>query len=615
MKWPVGLTSVLLLVGSASAQIPIYSYEESRELAQTGQLKAPFHIQGAGGATAWWHDPVNFRFKESQAFSRAWILIRSIDAQVSVYGWLACNGKTIEPGWEYFCINNSSPDAHYSYRSTSDSFIVLSHPAVRPVYSSFNESEPNNSPDTARPISHGELVSGETACKTRSDPDYFKIEVQRPSTMMIWRSGGGRVSVYPEYNTSSGWELAAIPDVDDRFSRTSAPSMISVYSGTYFVEVDNSGGTYLDCLDNDYWLLVYLSSEIIAEAELQTETSAHISFSIDANKLYSGEPKFGSTHWQSDSDLWSIPIRSESGTFNLNLSGRREYEAKRTDGVATWLYSPSIEIKDPDGNLIFSSNFESYERLPVDTSVSINYERSGTYTVRVFNESPIDRWWSQRPYGIAVTVEPEEKDADGDGVPDDEDNCPAISNPSQADTDNDGIGDACETSVIADADGDGVPDDEDNCPNIWNPFQIDFDDDGLGDVCDTDIDSDGVPNDEDVCPYGFCEPRGIQITRHDSDVDAISLWVSVEVSGRESYLGLVAQCATEKGVVGYQTRRGDDLAWPMRFTVSPLAEATPYRCWVNATNSVGTGRSDKIDITTLDAQSGLPIWLLYQATQ
>ena len=39
------------------------------------------------------------------------------------------------------------------------------------------------------------------------------------------------------------------------------------------------------------------------------------------------------------------------------------------------------------------------------------------------------------------------EDTDGDGIPDDEDNCPETYNPDQADTDGDGIGDACETNI------------------------------------------------------------------------------------------------------------------------------------------------------------------------
>ncbi len=38
--------------------------------------------------------------------------------------------------------------------------------------------------------------------------------------------------------------------------------------------------------------------------------------------------------------------------------------------------------------------------------------------------------------------------------------------------------------VITDRDGDGIPDDIDNCPDTPNPDQTDSDGDGIGDVCD-----------------------------------------------------------------------------------------------------------------------------------
>jgi hypothetical protein len=73
-------------------------------------------------------------------------------------------------------------------------------------------------------------------------------------------------------------------------------------------------------------------------------------------------------------------------------------------------------------------------------------------------------------------------DVDGDGVADVDDNCDDVANPDQADTDQDGIGDACD---LPDADGDGVPDDQDNCDDVSNPDQADADQDGVGDACDT----------------------------------------------------------------------------------------------------------------------------------
>ena len=56
------------------------------------------------------------------------------------------------------------------------------------------------------------------------------------------------------------------------------------------------------------------------------------------------------------------------------------------------------------------------------------------------------------------------------------DNCPLIPNPSQADGDNDLIGDACDSDI--DRDKDGIQDSEDNCPRIPNSDQLDTDGDG-----------------------------------------------------------------------------------------------------------------------------------------
>jgi len=97
------------------------------------------------------------------------------------------------------------------------------------------------------------------------------------------------------------------------------------------------------------------------------------------------------------------------------------------------------------------------------------------------------------------------QDADKDGVLDAVDNCPVVANPDQADSDGDGIGDACEIAAPnTDADHDGIDDSVDNCPNVPNPDQIDRDHDGIGAACDTfdepDADKDGIPDATDNCP-------------------------------------------------------------------------------------------------------------------
>jgi hypothetical protein len=84
--------------------------------------------------------------------------------------------------------------------------------------------------------------------------------------------------------------------------------------------------------------------------------------------------------------------------------------------------------------------------------------------------------------GGTLTVPSLVLDDDSDGIVNGLDNCPVDPNPSQEDTDSNGLGDACNNSE--DTDGDEWADDLDNCPDDNNPDQSNLDGDQFGDVCD-----------------------------------------------------------------------------------------------------------------------------------
>ncbi len=86
-----------------------------------------------------------------------------------------------------------------------------------------------------------------------------------------------------------------------------------------------------------------------------------------------------------------------------------------------------------------------------------------------------------------------------------QDNCPNVSNANQIDTDTDGQGDACDADIDddgrlnenddfptvsgewIDSDGDGIGNNSDNCPAVANTGQSDTDNDNVGDDCSANI--------------------------------------------------------------------------------------------------------------------------------
>lgn len=138
----------------------------------------------------------------------------------------------------------------------------------------------------------------------------------------------------------------------------------------------------------------------------------------------------------------------------------------------------------------------------IDTGSSTRYTMEGLepgetwyFAVTAYTADTESTYSSEVSYSVPEEIVVAE-DADGDGIPDQADNCVAASNPDQTDTDGDGEGDLCDDDI----DGDGISNETDNCPRAGNPEQTDCDGDRLGDVCDARDDSPPEPADDNHRP-------------------------------------------------------------------------------------------------------------------
>ncbi|MFQ5490633.1 MAG: thrombospondin type 3 repeat-containing protein [Phycisphaerae bacterium] len=152
------------------------------------------------------------------------------------------------------------------------------------------------------------------------------------------------------------------------------------------------------------------------------------------------------------------------------------------------------------------------------------------YGIRTFASTPVGLFaGSANPFfGLKLYLaQPGGADSDGDGQVDPQDNCPLAWNLSQADLDDDGIGDACDP----DDDGDCIPDGQDGAPRVAQASDIDTDEDGQPDLCDRDDDGDEVPDLQDNCPL---TPNLVQL---DADSDGLGDVCDAGTEGSSTDLG------------------------------------------------------------------------------
>lgn len=221
---------------------------------------------------------------------------------------------------------------------------------------------------------------------------------------------------------------------------------------------------------------------------------------VDLQDIYLFDIASGTTTNISNSSLNDISPLINAQTVAWSQLDAGDPTDESDDVIRTMLYDISSgTVSEAALDYIWPENPQSEGRLNVltlfdgdDNDVFVNYSRGPRYQLTddtiedndagISGDSIV---WLKGVADGAEVYTATFSHSDGDPVPDLLDNCPSVDNENQLDSDNDGIGDACEL----DTDADGVSDDTDNCPAVANPDQVDSDGNGVGDACEVAVTS------------------------------------------------------------------------------------------------------------------------------
>jgi hypothetical protein len=285
--------------------------------------------------------------------------------------------------------------------------------------------------------------------------------------------------------TTSGWELIVDAKVDDDDTGTN----------------ENGFGDGMGCTLNTGnflpWSLASFDNKLVAG--IQSLGGARVLYSTD------GSSEDGSWFYSVGGDgllpagfdgevNGGIPTIYQNVAVNLFPFGDYLYAGL----VATFAPATGATAEYLTGSHIWkTSDGINWQQVTVDgfrDDYVVGFEAFTTFAGELYVSASKGASSSTEGLGgasiLRLASDPSD-DYDKDLIINSTDNCPALANANQTDSDLDDSGDAC-----------------DNCPLDANSDQEDADGDGTGDVCDDDDDNDGVLNSTDNCPQ---KPNGPEL--------------------------------------------------------------------------------------------------------
>jgi hypothetical protein len=403
---------------------------------------------------------------------------------------------------------------------------------------SYRADDHGNTTSTASPLTvAGASVSASGLIETTADKDVFSFTAGSGALSLTVNNfePGPNLDVAIRLLNSSGQEIAAANDA----AKLDAKLSTTISAGTYYLEV-GSDGSYGSVGQ-------YTVSGTIPTSGLPDTTAPTVTLSSAPGVSAAGGSSYTlSVRYQDDTAINVGTV----GTGDLRISGPHSFS-----GTPVFL---SI-----DNSANGTPRTVTYRLTP--PGGSWDYADNGTYTVTLLANQVYDTTGNgaaAKTLGTFQVTLTAPADQDGDGVADTSDNCVAVANSDQKDTDHDGVGDVCDEDddndgvddsedcapldasryrnlAFADSDGDSYPDSLagqavscfgvvppsgftlrssplDNCRAVSNPTQADADHDGVGDAC-----QGGVDSDDDGLSDNDERERGTDPGNADSDGDGV----------------------------------------------------------------------------------------------